>query len=489
MAILGAQIVITLVMVSVIQKLAPHFSFARWLLCSNNLVRFLYPTNDELRAAAGIPKDKPKTKKGKDGENGKIVLDTFKIPRNIDIQLEFSKVTPQDVVHLRYYTEYQWLVDFALYTAVVYIITEIYTYFFPLQGEVNLSILWCLLFHSFALKTLFSITTEYFRGSESIGERSTVIVSAFAFLLISMMILIIDESKLDSGLETAYSSFNSSASVFLENQGLPSDGPASKIILKFVIAVWCALIGAFFVFPGLRAAQMHCDALRFYDDRHLIQLLLNLSFVLPGLLLLFWVKPLSSDYLSKRVFSGMTEPLIRLESFESIRLIVVVGVIFHRIMIMPLFLQAYLNLAHRKVEDQKKEVGKMTNVEFQKKIAAVFYYLVVVALQYLIPLLMCLYFAFMYKTLGDYSWLGTHSLNATEHLTPPVSPTASQSEDGDSILQSAHQFSLALNSLKDVLTAEVHRGLFGFATWWSIFALFTSSCLGLIYQSYFVKGY
>lgn len=91
--------------------------------------------------------------------------------------------------------------------------------------------------------------------------------------------------------------------------GLPSDGPASKIILKFVIAVWCALIGAFFVFPGLRAAQMHCDALRFYDDRHLIQLLLNLSFVLPGLLLLFWVKPLSSDYLSKRVFSGMTEPL------------------------------------------------------------------------------------------------------------------------------------------------------------------------------------
>lgn len=59
---------------------------------------------------------------------------------------------------------------------------------------------------------------------------------------------------------------------------------------------------------------------------------------------------------------------IRLESFESIRLIVVVGVIFHRIMIMPLFLQAYLNLAHRKVEDQKKEVGKMTNIEFQKKV-------------------------------------------------------------------------------------------------------------------------
>lgn len=33
-ALLGAQLAITLVMVSVIQKLSPHFSFARWILCS-----------------------------------------------------------------------------------------------------------------------------------------------------------------------------------------------------------------------------------------------------------------------------------------------------------------------------------------------------------------------------------------------------------------------------------------------------------------------
>ncbi|KAG8321719.1 hypothetical protein J6590_041170 [Homalodisca vitripennis] len=34
MALLGTQLVVTLVMVSVIQKLGPHYSFSRWLLCS-----------------------------------------------------------------------------------------------------------------------------------------------------------------------------------------------------------------------------------------------------------------------------------------------------------------------------------------------------------------------------------------------------------------------------------------------------------------------
>jgi len=67
-----------------------------------------------------------------------------------------------------------------------------------------------------------SLTLEYFRGSESSGERSTVIVSACFYLVIAMIILIIDESKLDVRLDTAYKSFNESSTVFLHNHGLSS---------------------------------------------------------------------------------------------------------------------------------------------------------------------------------------------------------------------------------------------------------------------------
>nr|CAD7409353.1 unnamed protein product [Timema poppensis] len=388
-ALLGTQLVITLVMVSVIQKLGPHYSLARWLLCSTGLIRYLYPTDTELKTLAGVPKDSGKSKNKKGGkhiENGRTT-ETFHIPRSLDIQLETAKVNVLDVIHLRFYTEYQWLLDFSLYSTVVYLLTEI----------------------------LLSLTMQYFKSEESVGERSTVIVTCFSYLLVAMMVLIVDEQKLEIGLDRAYDSFNKSAAAFLETQGLDSKGPASKLVLKFFLALWCALIGALFTFPGLRMAKMHWDCL---SENNALKLLLNMSFASPFVAVLLWIKPVARDYLTSRVFTGMTGPLMSDSAFESMRLLFVVAAVVLRLALMPVYLQAYLNMAYYRLEEQKKEAGRITNIELQKKIAAVFYYLCVVTLQY-------------------------------------------------------------------IFTADVMRGVFGFATWWSCFAWFASSSLGMVYQSYF----
>lgn len=115
-----------------------------------SLVRYLHPTDDELRSLAGVPKGG----KGKDKRNGHGSGEkstTFHVPRNIDIQLETINITHFDVLHLRYFTEYQWLIDFSLYASVVYFISEVYHFFVPIQDEVNLSMLWCALVIFFAL--------------------------------------------------------------------------------------------------------------------------------------------------------------------------------------------------------------------------------------------------------------------------------------------------------------------------------------------------
>lgn len=121
---------------------------------------------------------------------------------------------------------------------------------------------------------------------------------------------------------------------------------------------------------------------------------------------------------------------------------------------MPIYLQAYLNLAHDRLEEQKKEAGRITNVDLQKKvcercmplskrqhtivlivfflvdyfqIASIFYYLCVVTLQYVAPILMCLYFALMYKTLGGYSWADLFknvTVNATGNAVESIKETA-----------------------------------------------------------------
>uniref|UniRef100_A0A182JMV3 Uncharacterized protein n=1 Tax=Anopheles atroparvus TaxID=41427 RepID=A0A182JMV3_ANOAO len=480
MALLGAQLVITLIMVSVIQKLSPHFSLAKWILCSTGLTRYLHPTDDELRKLSGVPRGKGK----KDKRNGQQQANgdkssTFHIPRSLDIQLDTIPIASYDIVHLRFYTEYQWLVDFSLYSAIVYTISE------------------------------------YFQSEESIGERSTCIVTGLAYLLIAMMILIVPEHTLEVGLDKAYHSFNESASSFLEGQGLNSSGPASKIVVKFFIAVSCGILGALFTFPGLRMARMHWDSLKFCKDRLWLKLVLNVSFAMPFLLVILWVKPLARDYLTSRVFSGMTAPILSTEAFETMRLAAVVIAVLLRFMLMPIYLQAYLNIAYERVEEQKKEAGRITNVELKKKITSIFYYLCVVTLQYVAPILMCLFFALMYKTLGEYTWAGVlkesmpldecsadleyeKTVLATiagerapvvetaefDGIAPEGEPTVAETN----ILSTAQSFQLSMQSLKSVFTKDVYRGLFGFATWWSCFIWFAASSLGMVYQSYFTKS-
>uniref|UniRef100_A0A182LYP9 Transmembrane protein 161B n=1 Tax=Anopheles culicifacies TaxID=139723 RepID=A0A182LYP9_9DIPT len=508
MALLGAQLVITLIMVSVIQKLSPHFSLAKWILCSTGLTRYLHPTDDELRKLSGVPREKVKGKKdkrnGHSQTNGERSA-TFHIPRSLDIRLDTIPISPYDIVHLRFYNEYQWLVDFSLYSAIVYAISEVYHFFYPLKEEINLSML---------CKLLASLTVQYFKSEESIGERSTCIVTGLAYLLIAMIILIVPEHTLEVGLDKAYHSFNTSASSFLEGQGLNSSGPASKIVVKFFIAVSCGILGALFTFPGLRMARMHWDSLKFCKDRLWLKLMLNVSFAMPFLLVILWIKPLARDYLTARVFSGMSSPILSTEAFETMRLGAVVIAVILRFLLMPIYLQAYLNLAHDRVEEQKKEAGRITNVELQKKISSIFYYLCVVTLQYVAPILMCLFFALMYKTLGEYTWSGVLKQSlpldecsadleyeksllarlASERAAvearefQSITPEGEQLPVDDNILTTAQSFQLSLQSLKSVFTKDVYRGLFGFATWWSCFIWFAASSLGMVYQSYFTKS-
>lgn len=49
MAILGAQAVVTLVVISLLQKICPIYSLGRWLLTKQGIMRYLHPTDGELK--------------------------------------------------------------------------------------------------------------------------------------------------------------------------------------------------------------------------------------------------------------------------------------------------------------------------------------------------------------------------------------------------------------------------------------------------------
>lgn len=483
MAVFGVQLVVTMIMASVLQKISTHFSVARWLL-SYKLIRYLHPSDEELMQLAGVQKNpsKGKGKKGKDRKE-ETADNEFLVPKNIELQLDSAAIDPYDTVQLRYYMEYQWLLDFALCALIVYVLTEVYYFLVPNKEEVNLSILWCLLVLGFTAKILLSLTALYFKSEEAVGERSLCLTSGFLFFFLAMVVLIADESTLEFGLEPAYSSFNSSAHNFLQNQGLDSSGPASQLMFKLMIALWCGFIGLFFTFPGLRFARMHKDALKYSCERPFLKTVLHFSFVSPLLVVLMWVKPVARDYFTQRVWPGMHGAIMHSDVFDTTRLVLMILIVALRLLLMPQYLQSYLNMAPEKINNLRKEAGRISNLEIQRMVARVYYYLCVVALQYVTPLVLCLFTTLLLKTLGDYTW-GSYFW---EYASAAVSNSTASAPvlliSGD-ILESSQNISLTLASLKKVFTPVLYRGVLGFMTWWLCAVWFATSAIGLVYYTY-----
>ncbi|CAH1251613.1 TMEM161B [Branchiostoma lanceolatum] len=458
MGVIGTQLVVSMVMASIIQKLQPHFSAARWLL-SRRLVRYLHPTDDHLRELAGVQAPKGKGRKRDDRRADGKTDKEFTVPCNINLQLETAKVERVDIIGLQFYTEYQWLVDFSACALVIYLLTE---------GSL-----------------LCNLTSAYFTGDDD-GERSICLVFGFFFLLVSMAALI-----------TTYTSLSDTISGFLGAQGMETSGassPSSKLMFKGVLAVYSGLVGAFLTFSGLRFGKMHQDSLQYSKESPLMQLLLHLNFLWPLVIVLLWVKPLARGYVLHPPSLGTNstvpvEPLMSEPWFETSRLYTVIFCVVLRLVLMHRYLQSYLNMAHQRIEYVKKQAGRISNMEIQKRIVRVFFYLCVVAVQYLAPVVLLLFYTMLLKTLGEYSWTGTHvpdSGNLTKNFTEfPSLQQDMIAGDEEPVKQAAQQLTLAFASLRNIFSVVFFRGVVSYICWWSATAVFVTNAFGMIYHSVF----
>ncbi|XP_046565397.1 transmembrane protein 161B-like [Haliotis rubra] len=486
MAVLGVQFVFSLVMFSFLQKLSPYYSFARWLMC-RRLVRYLHPTDEDLRTQAGIaPPGKGKGRRNDKKEKSNNTTETFMVPRNIDIQLEMTRVEPVDLVPLHFYPEFQWLLDFSVCACIVYILTEIYYALSMHHIEFNASILWCLLAIGFCLRTLLSQTALYFRTEEG-GERILCITFGFFYLVLGMGVLVVGDDILEFGLEEGYRNFSGNAEQFLKQQGVESTGPVSLLTFKIVLAITCSILGAFLTFPGLRLAKLHSDAMKYARENYVRQTLLHFNYALPLLIVLSYIKPIARNVFCGHLWTS-TGALIPDDSFDNIRLLLVVGMFVARLALFSTFMQSHLNLAHLKLQLMKREAGKISNVDLQKMITRVFYYLCVVALQYITPVILILFMSFLLKTLGDYSWttvLGEKvtTLWSQKNQGNRLMVASTKVNETDSILDTAAHFTYTIGNLRTIFTPVWYRGLLSFLMWWMCTVWFTSTSLGMLYYS------
>ncbi|XP_053143776.1 transmembrane protein 161A isoform X4 [Hemicordylus capensis] len=387
---------------------------------------------------------------------------------------------------LRYFLEYQWYVDFALYSTFIYLFTEGYYCLVDPRKEANIGILWCLLTVIFSVKIFFMVMRHYFRSEEG-GERSVCLSFAFFFLLIAMIVLVIREDYLEFGLDRGLTNVNDNLEVFLMEQGWEWTIPVTKLSVRLGLVALCSFIGACLTFPGLRLAQTHLDALKMAADRPMVQLLLHASFLAPVIVVLMWIKPISRDLLLHSPMGKQTMQLMSDATYNSFRLWMIVALCVLRLAVTRLHLQAYLNLAERWVEQMKREAGRITVLEIQRKITRIYCYVTVVSLQYLGPIILTLHCTLLLKTLGEYSW-GLYPESAPKSPavdTVPVLQATPSAESGTEDIQATvQQITGALGALSAVFTPLFYRGLLSFLTWWVAVCQVVSSLFGLYFHQY-----
>ncbi|PNJ28288.1 transmembrane protein 161A isoform X2 [Pongo pygmaeus] len=372
MAVLGVQLVVTLLTATLMHRLAPHCSFARWLLCNGSLFRYKHPSEEELRALAGKPRPRGRKERWANGLNEEKPLS---VPRDTPFQLETCPLTTVDALGLASMTQ-------------------------------NLEPL-------------------------------------------------------------------------LKKQGWDWALPAAKLAIRVGLAVVGSVLGAFLTFPGLRLAQTHRDALTMSEDRPMLQFLLHTSFLSPLFILWLWTKPIARDFLHQPPFGETRFSLLSDSAFDSGRLWLLVVLCLLRLAVTRPHLQAYLCLAKARVEQLRREAGRIEAREIQQRVVRVYCYVTVVSLQYLTPLILTLNCTLLLKTLGGYSWgLGPAPLLSPDPSSARAAPIGSSE---DEVQQTAARIAGAVGGL---LPPLLLRGVLAYLIWWTAACQLLSSLFGLYFHQH-----
>lgn len=496
MALLGPQLVFTIVMTTLLQKIIiPYHSLALWLIGRGNLYFYSYPSDQDLKKAAGIAPNKGKRKRNR-LENLKMQLgleDTFTVPKNINLELTTKPVHLVHLLLLEYLSEFRWLVDFSCVALTVYTITELYYAVIDVGSELNLSLIWLVMMVGFVVHTLFHLTALYFQ-TEDAGERSVCVTFSFFFLVIAMATLVVDEDILEFGLEDAHDEFLEGATAFLKEKTMESDGPMSLITFKVILTIVATVIGGILTFPGLRYAKMYIDAQKHYCEKRFIIFGLHISFLFPLFISLMWVKPVARTYFKSpnlgEGFDDKSEPLMSDETFDLIRFCLIPIFCLLRFCLTTVHLQSHLNMAKERFDSMKMEAGRINSLELQKMIIRVFSYLCVVALQYVAPLLLLMSVSCLLKTSSGISFrifdnVQLYSFNSTRSSTTPSN--SSTNDAVDAFRQATEQFTVTLDALRKVFCPMFFQGIYSFLTWWICTSWFISSLFGVLYHTYLTR--
>ena len=224
---------------------------------------------------------------------------------------------------------------------------------------------------------------------------------------------------------------------------------------KMVLAVVASLLSAMLVFPSFRYSELQFNVTT-VTRSVVTRAVVRLCYLMPLFCLGLWIKPFAKDLFSEMDVITILGREVYHETFRHWSILFYCGL---RAALFKLHLQNYLELASLRVEDLRKETGRISILQLRKKVSTIFSFYGGVAVQYMAPVVVLLCLSVLMHVSSPYQ---------RESLTPEQLEV----EPSSNVFRSSG-FGLSM-----------FHGCLSFLCWWGCFTVFVASGFGSALRAY-----
>ena len=224
---------------------------------------------------------------------------------------------------------------------------------------------------------------------------------------------------------------------------------------KMVLAVVASLLSAMLVFPSFRYSELQFNVTT-VTRSVVTRAVVRLCYLMPLFCLGLWIKPFAKDLFSEMDVITILGREVYHETFRHWSILFYCGL---RAALFKLHLQNYLELASLRVEDLRKETGRISILQLRKKVFTIFSFYGGVAVQYMAPVVVLLCLLVLMHISSPYQ---------RESLTPEQLEV----EPSSNVFRSSG-FGLYM-----------FHGCLSFLCWWGCFTVFVASGFGSALRAY-----